>query len=40
MPQAHAKQITFLRERQYGVAFLGAIMLIPFVVALVHVLRV
>ena len=36
MAQARAKQISFLRERQYGAAFLGAITLLFIVVALLH----
>ena len=36
MAQAHTKQISFLRERQYGAAFLGAITLLFIVVALLH----
>ena len=36
MAQVQAKQIPFLRERQYGTAFLGAIVLMLVVVALLH----
>ena len=37
MAQAHAKQISYLRERQYGAALFGVMTLFLLVVAQLHV---